>query len=64
MKKYLSLILFLLFGAFTVMIIRYRKPPIKYTLIERSVNDAEWVNAKQAIENLLSAIRSHPDDQK
>ncbi|MEO8087027.1 MAG: tetratricopeptide repeat protein [Bacteroidota bacterium] len=65
MKKYGSLLLILLFGTLTFLIVRYRKPEPKYTLIDRqNISDAEWANAKQAIENLLTAIRNNPTDIK
>jgi len=65
MKKYISLILILTFCGLTFLIVRYRKPELKYTLIERlNVNDAEWTNTKQAIENLLAVMRSNPSDIK
>ncbi|MCX6275426.1 MAG: tetratricopeptide repeat protein [Bacteroidetes bacterium] len=65
MKKYASLLLISLFAVLTVLILVYRKPAPVYTLIERkNVNDAEWDNSKQAIENLLAAIRTNPGDLK
>lgn len=65
MKKYTSLFLILLFGIFVLLIIRFRKPEVTYSLIGRQgIQDAEWSNAKQAIENLLAAIRSNPADEK
>ena len=65
MKKYASLIVLLIFAVLTVLIVIYRKPVVKYTVFERrNLNDAEWANSKQAIENLLAAIRNNPDDNK
>ncbi len=65
MKKYISLSLIFLFVFFVVLIVHFRKPELKYTLIDRqNVSDAEWANTKQAIENLLAAIRNNPTDLK
>jgi tetratricopeptide (TPR) repeat protein len=65
MKKYISLSLILIFSFFVLLIVRYRKPDVKYTLVERqNASDAEWRNTKQAIENLLAAIRNNPQDEK
>jgi len=65
MKKNISFLLLLLFAGLTFLIVHYRKPEIKYTLIDRrNTSDAEWANTKQAIENLLAVIRNHPEDFK
>src|SRR6185503_20889885 len=65
MKKYISPLLLLLFVSLTVLIIAYRKPEVRYTLVDRkNVNDGEWLNTRQAIQNLLTTVRNHPQDQK
>ena len=65
MKKYFSLLLVFLFGIFVFLIVRYRDPEIKYTLIERqNISDSEWTNTKQAILNLLGDARKNPNDLK
>ena len=65
MKKYYSLVLILFFIAGTFMIVKFRKPETKYTVIERQgPMNTEWKSAKQAIENLLAVIRKNPADLK
>src|SRR5689334_13689820 len=65
MKKYYTLFLIILFLTATFLIIAFRKPEPVYSLIDRkNATSTEWVNSKQAIENLLRAIRSNPADMK
>jgi tetratricopeptide (TPR) repeat protein len=65
MKKYYSIKLLILFVAGTLLIIAFRSPQPVYGLVARkNATGAEWANSKQAIENLLQAIRSNPTDMK
>lgn len=66
-KKYTYFILLFLFSAFTIMIIRYRKPETIYALQMRQgaiSSSSEWVNTKAAIDGLIERVRTNPDDLK
>src|SRR6188768_2557732 len=65
MKNYISLILITVFVSATLFIISFRSPEPVYGLLSRkNATGAEWANSKQAIENLLRAIRNNPADLK
>jgi tetratricopeptide (TPR) repeat protein len=65
MKKYYSLIPIIFFITATILIIRFRTPQQTYGLMSRkNSTGTEWVNSKQAIENLLREIRNNPHDMK
>ena len=67
MRKYISLILLLLFGAVVAALFIFRKPDRIPTLKERHGDLAaggEWLNTKGAIDGLLAKLRANPDDAK
>lgn len=64
-KKYVYFLLIFTFFAFSVLIIKYRKDEIKFEIPVRQgalANSSEWINSKDAIRNLVSAVNSNPSD--
>jgi tetratricopeptide (TPR) repeat protein len=66
-KGYIYLMLIFSFLVFTVLIIRYRKPDVKYQVMMRTgalSNGTEWSNSRSAIESLIEKVNSDPSDIK
>lgn len=69
MRKYLYFILVTVTGVLFLMILIFSKkiktPPPSFRERTGSISlSAEWLNTKQVIEGLISAIKSNPDDTK
>src|SRR4051812_3805560 len=66
-KNYAYFLIFFSLAAFTMVIVKFRKPEIKYTIMLRQgaqTSSSEWVNAKAAIEALIEKVNADPADKK
>lgn len=66
-KNYAYFLILFSLAAFTVIIIKFRKPEIKYELMMRQgamSSSSEWVNAKAAIDALIYRVNANPGDKK
>lgn len=66
-KSYVYFLLLFSLFAFSLLIIRYRKPEVTYELQMRQgmmASSSEWLNTKAAIDGLIYKVRSNPSDKR
>ncbi len=66
-KNYIYYILLFSLFAFTLLIIRYRKPNVTYELQMRqgiATSSSEWINTKEVIDGLIYNVRTNPSDKR
>ena len=66
-KNYIYFILLFSFFAFSLLIVRYRKPEVTYELQMRQgmlASSSEWINTKAAIDGLIYKVRTNPSDKR